>query len=123
MPNDDDLDVTRHDDYVVVRFSGAFSPAAGREVVDAMAKASQEQGLARILLDCREMSGDLTILGRFEVAEYGARVISRDTVVALVGREEDILPDHFFESAAQSRGVRVKVFTNDQEAVAWLRSH
>lgn len=121
MLSSDELDVARHEDYVEIRFKGTFNPAAARGVVDTLAKASGDTGLPRVLLDCRGMRGPLTIVDRFEVAEYGADALARHIVVALVGREGDILPDNFFENVAQSRGVRVKVFTDAREAVTWLR--
>ena len=122
MPTNEELDVTCHDDHLAVRFKGEFNAAVGKAVVDTMVASCRQAGLSRILLDCREMGGAISILDRFDMAEYGARVIDRHITIALVGREEDILPDNFFENAAVSRGVRVKVFSDAGEAVGWLRT-
>jgi len=116
----EDVRITRHEDYVEVEFSGAFSPTAAMGVVDLMVAACQETGCPRVLLDCRRMSGPLGVTDRYEVAEYGARVIGHHVTVALLARPDQVLPDRFFESVAVSRGVRVQTFIDATQALAWL---
>jgi hypothetical protein len=89
-------------------------------VVDTMIAACAEAECSHVLLDCRPMTGPLSVVDRFEVAEYGAQVIDRHIKVAMLVRPDQTLPDRFFENVAVSRGVRVKVLTEPDEAGAWL---
>ena len=116
----DDVQITRHDEYVELEFAGEFSPEAAMGVVDIMAAASAEAGCSSSLLDCRHMTGPLTVVDRFAVAEYSANVIQHLKVAMLV-REDRVLPDRFFENAAVNHGVRVKLFTDADEAIGWLQ--
>jgi hypothetical protein len=117
----DDVEITQRDGFVEVQFSGEFNPAAAMEVVDLMVAACDETGCSRVLLDCRRMTGPLSVVDRFEVAEYGSQVIERHVTVAMLARPDQILPDQFFEKVAVSRGVRVRVFTDRSRAVSSLR--
>jgi hypothetical protein len=114
------LEITRREGYIEVDFAGEFSPAAAMKVVDAMVGACAEAACPKILLDCRRMRGTISVIERFDMAEYGARVIPSRIKVAMLGRKDQILPDRFFESAAVSRGVHVQVFTREEEATGWL---
>jgi hypothetical protein len=119
-PEEGDIEITRHDEYIEVDFTGEFRAAAAMKVVDAMVGACVDADCPRILLDCRRMGGTMSVIDRYEVAEYGARVIPSRIKVAMLGRQDQILPDRFFEAAAVSRGVHVRLFTREDEALRWL---
>lgn len=118
----DELKILDKGDYILADFSGEFSVDAGKQCVDRMVEACSEYNRSAVLLDCSKMMGHLTIMGRFQVVEYGQ--IARGTIsrLALVGRTEDTLPDNFVENVAANRGVNLRVFTDIDEAVEWLRS-
>jgi hypothetical protein len=116
----EDLRITHHDQYIEFEFLGEFSPPAAMKVVDAMVATCVESECYRVLLDCRQMSGPLSVIDRFTVAEYGAQVILRRIKIAVVGRDDQVQEDRFFENAAVNRGLRLKVFTDADEAVGWL---
>lgn len=120
MAPTDDLEIIRRDGYIEARFKGEFRPAAAMKVVDVMVTACRDAGCSRVLLDCQHMIGTPSVVDQFTMAEYGAEVIHRHIEVAMVVPNEGQLPDEFFENAAVSRGVRVRVFTDTGEAVAWL---
>jgi hypothetical protein len=108
--------------YLLVEFFGRFSVEAGKQCVDEMVEASQKNDRSKVLLDCRRMTGSMPVIDRFEVAEYGAikgRVLMQ---LALLNREDVVLPDNFVENVAVNRGMRMKVFTDFDEAVLWLTS-
>ena len=116
----DDVEISRHDHHVEVAFTGEFSAGVAKNVVDIMVTACVEADRSCILLDCRRMSGPLSIIDQFTVAEYGAEKIHRHITVAMLLREDQIFPDRFFENVAVSRGVRVQQFSDHGEAVSWL---
>ena len=97
-PTIDGLEITRRQGYVEAEFTGEFRPETAMRVVDAMVAGAGE--CAGILLDCRRMTGPLSVIDQFSVAEYGAQGIPRHIHVAMLLREDQILPDRFFENAA-----------------------
>lgn len=108
--------------YLLVEFFGEFSVEAGKQCVDRMAEACEKQSHSKVLLDCRRMTGSMPILDRFQVAQYGAIKGRQLMQLALLNREDVVLPDNFVENVAVNRGMTMKVFTNLNEAVSWLTS-
>jgi hypothetical protein len=41
--------------------------------------------------------------------------------IALVGREDQMFTDNFVENVAINRGINLKIFTDVDEAVIWLK--
>lgn len=115
-----EIHVQKVDDYLRVTYTGAFTLEEARRTVDAMVAGCAREECDRVLLDCRAMTGDMSVINRFDVAQHGASTIPRSVRVALLGRPDQILPDRFFENAARNRGVAVTLFTEADEAVAWL---
>jgi hypothetical protein len=107
--------------YLHITFSGPFSLAAAKESVDAMVAACTREGYAKVLFDCRPMTGVLQVLDRFDVGEYGALTIPHSVQIAMLGREDQILPDKFFETVARNRGLMLALFSEIDEAIEWLK--
>lgn len=107
--------------YLCVTFSGLFTFEAAKRSIDAMVAACAHEQCTRALFDCRPMSGTLTVSNRFDVAEYGAAVVPASLKVAMLGRADQMLPDRFFETVARNRGMMMTLFTDVDEAIAWLR--
>ena len=55
------------------------------------------------------------------VAQYGVKMIRVLSKKALVVREDQMFPDNFVENVAVNRGVNLKLFTNVEEAIDWLK--
>ncbi|MFC1572018.1 hypothetical protein ACFL6M_00305 [Candidatus Eisenbacteria bacterium] len=114
------LSILNKGTYLLVEFFGEFSVEAGKQCVDRMAEACEKHRLREVLLDCRRMTGNMPLFDRFQVAEYGAtkrRLIGR---LALLNRDEVVLPDNFVENVSVNRGMAMKIFTNFDEAEHWL---
>ena len=115
------IDIVKAEGYLHITFSGPFSPEAARRSVDEMAAACKRERCENVLFDCRPMSGDLSVMNRFEVAEYGALKIPYSVKIAMLGRIDQTLPDNFFENVARNRGVTLTVFTDIDKAIKWLK--
>ena len=107
--------------YILFGFSGEFSQEAGKQVIDAMVEACTQAQISRALLDCRNMTGEIQILESFMVAKYGIKMIGSISKFALVGRQDQMFPDDFVENVAVNRGINLKLFTDAEEAVNWLK--
>ena len=115
------LEIKNKKDYLHITFSGPFSPAAAMESVDAMVAACASEDQGKVLFDCRPMTGDLNMVAQFDVAEYGAETIPRSIKIAMLGREDQVSPDRFFQTVARSHGVTVTVFSDIDKAIQWLK--
>lgn len=115
------LRIIQKEAYVRFDYTGEFSQAAGKQCVDAMVEACSQLQLSKALLDCRKMTGEIQILESFVIAEYGVKMRSILSKTALIGREDQMLSDNFVENVAVNRGVNLKIFTDIEEAIAWLK--
>ncbi len=106
--------------YLLVEFFGEFSVETGRQCVDRMSEACEKHRRSRVLLDCRRMTGNMPVLDRFQVAEYGATELRQLWRLALLNREDVVLHDNFVENVAVNRGMNMKLFTDFREAELWL---
>ena len=115
------LRIIQKEEYVRFDYTGEFSQAAGKKCIDAMVEASSQLQISKALLDCRKMTGEIKILESFMVAQYGGKMRGFLSKTALVGREDQMFPDNFVENVAVNRGVNIKIFTDIEEAIAWLK--
>ena len=115
-----DFTISDQGGFLLTEFIGEFSVEAGKKCIDAMARASLESHRPKVLLDCRKMTGNMPIMARFHVAVYAATTREVISKIALVNRQDVILPDGFVENVAVNRGVNVKIFTDFDQAQHWL---
>lgn len=121
IPMTDPFIIASAEGYVRVTFSGQFTLDEAKRSIDAMVAACARERCTSVLFDCRPMSGSLTVSHRFAVAEYGASVVPSTLKVAMLGRPDQLLPDRFLENVARNRGMTMTLFTDEDEAIAWLR--
>jgi hypothetical protein len=109
-------------DYCHVRFTGPFEFESLEQARTIIQSHALQSGHNRLLFDLTASHGDLDVLPRFELAKNMAEQWGSAIRVAVLGRADQMLPDHFWETAAKNRGVPARVFRVCQEAVDWLRS-
>ena len=116
-----------HAEYVEIACTGPFSGAESRRVGE---EAYREAAIAKreaVLIDVRQVRGRVpTILDRFD---FGVRVarhyLESDPRIrlAILGHEPMIHPERFGELVARNRGADARVFTDEAEALGWVRRH
>ena len=116
----ENLTISDQGEYMLTEFFGTFSVEEGKRCIDAMSAAARDNERPKALLDCRRMTGDPPVGARFEVAEYATTTRGIISKIAMVNREEVVLPDNFVENVANNRGVNLKIFTDFDAAVRWL---
>jgi hypothetical protein len=116
-----DFRLYREDDIIRVVVTGVFSLDLARAVVGSAIRACEEHRLVRALADIRSMQGDMATLDRYEAGTYGAKMIPRTIAVAMLARPDQISPDSFFENVLVNRGVNLRVFSDQEEALEWLK--
>jgi hypothetical protein len=117
----DRVDVVRKEGYLHLTAHGSFSLDGGRHTLDAVAAACAQEDCDLVLLDCRSLEGELPVMDRFDVAEYGASAVPHSIKIAVLAQEEQILSDRFFENVARNRGLTLSMFSDPDEALEWLQ--
>lgn len=107
--------------YNYFEFTGEFNLETGKQCINAMVEVCSQSQISKALLDCRKMAGEIEIMESFMVAKYGVRMIGSISKFAIVGREDQMFPDNFVENVAVNRGVNLKLFTDLERAVDWLK--
>jgi hypothetical protein len=115
------LSIIQEEAYIRFDYTGEFSIVMGKQCIDAMVEACSQTQISKALLDCRNMTGEIKMFSSFMVAEYGVKMIGIISKTALVAREDQMLSDNFVENVAVNRGVNLKLFTDADEAIDWLK--
>jgi hypothetical protein len=113
-----------HPDYLGAIVTGAFDPEQLDSALKEIFAVSVRHGLRKILIDIRQLEGNITVLARHDAGRIVAREASlqgRLYRLVVVGTEEQMWPDRFFENVANNRGIVTKVTLDMAEALAWLR--
>jgi hypothetical protein len=119
---DPEVKINELPDYLHIQYSGEFRLAEAKTSVDAMLEACRQSGSTKVLFDCTAMCGELTVMDRFNVGQYASEKMDPRLKIAMVADKKYILPDNFFEVVARNRGIYMRVFSEKDEAIEWLRS-
>ena len=106
--------------YLSCEFSGEFTVSAGKECVDEVIATCAETHCSRALLDCRQMTGEMSVMDRFDVVTYAQKTRGITNRIAILAREDQTLPDKFAENVGVNRGIGLQVFTDVDQATSWL---
>jgi hypothetical protein len=106
--------------YLFVKMEGPFSLQDALSLFDHVEVEAVRFQRPLILFDVREVTGEIRILARFQIAEDLAQRSFRR--LAMVVRSDQLLPDRFMQTAARNRGLIAQPFTEFSEAETWLSS-
>lgn len=111
-------------DHLVAVLSGVRTPVTLVEAAAAVAGHCVVTGSTQVLIDVRMMRGELNTLETYDVAgrsipqQPGVRELGR---AAILDHTRNLGRVRFFETVAINRGLTLKVFDDEELAVAWLR--
>lgn len=80
------------------------------------------RGCRHAVADARAMTGDLAIFDWHRLATAFEHTWTRTVRLAIVDNAERLKPDRFLENTARNRGIDVMVFSDLNEALAWLQA-
>jgi hypothetical protein len=118
------VDVHERDGFVEATLRGIRTPETLVAAAATVTSACTNFKNTNVLIDLRAMIGELDTLQTFEVVSHampktpGTRQLTRAAVLDLPGNMERL---RFFETVAVNRGFNVRVFDDEQCALAWLR--
>jgi hypothetical protein len=108
---------------IELTYSGLVSPIELKDALSAALSLSKQEGTSLFLADCTDMVGGHSITDLyFLIALYeesGLRGMKEALVLpALKSSVEQV---KFYEVACRNRGFNVKIFSQIQDATAWLQ--
>lgn len=116
------IDVQDRGDHLEARVSACRTFDEVQVELDQLLEICKEKKPARLLLDLRPATIEIGYLKRYELGIRGARFAPYVGKVCVVGRAELIDPEKLGVQVAQNRGLQVDIFTDPDQALAWLRS-
>ena len=110
--------------FLTVRAVGEFSLEEGRRTFLEMLEAVARHNVTKVLFDGRGLVGEPTTMERFYYGESTARAVAasadRLTQFAYLLEVPVLDPWRFGETVAVNRGMFVKAFDNQEDALEWL---
>jgi hypothetical protein len=105
-------------EYVRVSLSGKWELEEAKNALRACREAADSASVERILIDLSELEPPEDPMVRFHSAEEMANICGHDRRVSVVKRKDD--PVTLGEEVARSRGVNLRVYVKESDALAWL---
>lgn len=112
------------EEFLEARFTGTFDELTFRypEYLEQIFQACAAHGCRRVLLDHSRLDYHTDILVEHSAGESVARLTPRDIRLASIAPSSTLPHPCHFETVAVNRGVRMHVFWDREEALAWLLS-
>lgn len=108
---------------VYVRQAGFGSEEVWRQVNAEYVSIANEHGSNKFLIDNRDLTFKTSISGIYDWPEFlGESGLSRTNKIAFVYSESPSNKSdyRFFETVSRNRGYNIRVFEDQQKAMAWL---
>lgn len=114
--------------HILITCAGSYDQTEAEQIFCMAFETAARQKVQRLLFDCRKVTGELSTMDRFDLAEYVSMLVLERTDaesvrIAIVGDEPLVDPSRFGETVAVNRGVTGKVTTDLNEAMEWLGIH
>jgi hypothetical protein len=105
--------------YIYASYDGQYEYEKLLELAKEAAKSCNQDKPAKVLANLLNMTGKVEPFDRFKLGVQGAKIF-RNTIaqVAAVYHQTEI--DRFAENTAVNRGMNTRIFSNIEDALAWL---
>ena len=111
------------DGYVRVGSSGVYDFDTNSQAIEGAARLAAEQGCKGIMFDIRNLiHREYHVTAIRHVKSIRELGIKPDNRIAVLGKPEDAAMLEYFETISLNRGVMVKSFTDEEDAIAWLKN-
>jgi hypothetical protein len=105
-------------EYVRITVTGEYSFSCLFGFIEFVKKASSKNERRRALIDCRQMTGKMTEVERFEGGQHIAKIFGGGLRTALMMPADGITK--LGELTARNRGAKFLVTPSETEALEWL---
>ena len=113
------------DNYLYAKAIGKFDPSLARNFVREFVERARSRNLKRVLCDLTPLTGfdegDIQFMTRFDLAEFIAEAMPLVFKLAILGTPQQLSGD-IGETVMANRGALIKVTSNLEEALEWLKA-
>ncbi len=101
----------------------SFGSVSREQVIESMEKVnrlSEETGIKRLFVDSREVDAMPNTIDQFELTSKFPRFLK---MAILIPEESELTATYKFgETVGVNRGIPIRVFVSESEAIEWLKS-
>lgn len=118
------LKVINTKDFIKTTVTGILDFVASKQAIMDILSLIKQPGEYDVLLDTREAESLLSIMNLHELGKMlASHPILRRSRICILVPINSIDKAGFFETVAVNRGVKIKTFTDFEQAIAWLVIH
>jgi len=115
-------------EHLLVSLSGRYESSDATIAATQVIEACEKQQATKVLIDARLVEGPMSTMDRFYLSSVFSMKYIKERIsgripqcrFAFLGKEPLIDPNRFGETVANNRGMAIKVFLKEEEAIAWL---
>lgn len=118
-----ELEIVEKSGYVVAVLKGVRTPETLLAAAARTTTFCSERQISHLLIDLKGMTGRLDTLETFDIAGHELprqKAVRRVLRSVILDHPENVERLRFFETVAINRGLNVKVFSDEDQAVEWL---
>jgi hypothetical protein len=105
-------------DFVYGEFREMYDYGRTQAYIKESTELCRQNKCKKVLMDIRGVTGKISTLDRFKLAQSALQHYGRDMQVVVVYRAEEV--DGFFENVVVNRGGNFRIFTDLASACKWL---
>ncbi|MFZ5996822.1 MAG: hypothetical protein ACOYW7_04970 [Nitrospirota bacterium] len=114
------IEYKREFNYVSLLFMGVLDMDEARACRDKLHEVLLAYSCTRVLVDTTKVTAKLSIVEEYELTKELRYELPSSVSIALIVPQEGVTDGGFIENVAVNRGVRLRAFTEKDEALAWL---
>jgi hypothetical protein len=116
-----ELNFEKKNNYIHFKITGEYKESEDIDKIKDLCIIPKENGYSTILVDVRGLKYELDTIKRFDLSKHWVKLCRELHFItaAILGNEEKM--DEFSENVISNRGGNFKLFTDEKEAVDWLR--
>lgn len=114
------VELTEDKTYVRVVFADAMVREEHEQGRDEAIRALADNGWDRLLVDARRIDAKMSVLDDFEFTQENRSTLLQSVRIAVIHRVDETGRFRFIEDVAVNRGVKMRVFSNPEEAIDWF---
>jgi hypothetical protein len=116
-----ELEVIETPKYIIVKLSGTLDKEVSFRMVDEVIAVFQASNHYKMLLDTRQLQLATSLIQDHSQASYAATLlVGKKHLIAHLTLEGKLDADLFFETVGVNRGMNIRTFTEEQDAINWL---
>ena len=109
-----------HSDYIKLILDGEMSPEDHQMARGAAFQKLEETGIPKLLINATQAKPKMSVSDDYKFTTQHPDKQPKGVVTAIVYNQEEEEKYRFIETVMSNRGLKIKIFTNEDEALTWM---